>query len=68
MKSLPTGRNIVVSRVRVNTEDALAASLDLNGVGLSDPEDELYPLMMRVAGSGAGKAETAAMFRELADR
>jgi len=52
-----------------NKRVALASALvflDLNGIHLSDPEDELYPLMMRVASSTASKAEVAAAFRRLA--
>ena len=52
-----------------NKRVALASALvflDLNGIHPSDPEDELYPLMMRVASSTASKAEVAAAFRRLA--
>lgn len=51
-----------------NKRVALASALvflDLNGVQIRDPEDRLYPLMMRVASSRASKAEIAATFRGL---
>ena len=52
-----------------NKRVALAAALvflDLNGVEIRDPKNELYPLMMRVARGKAGKTEVAEVFKRLA--
>lgn len=51
-----------------NKRVALASALvflDLNGVTLSDPEDRLYPLMMKVAKGEAHKTDVARTFRDL---
>ncbi|MCK4515140.1 MAG: type II toxin-antitoxin system death-on-curing family toxin [Spirochaetaceae bacterium] len=42
--------------------------LDLNGVNISDPEERLYPMMMKVARGDAGKPLIAETFRNLADQ
>ncbi len=42
--------------------------LDLNGVVITDPDERLYDLMMRVAQSNAGKSELAASFQDLSSR
>ncbi len=50
---------------------ALASALvflDLNGVNISDPEERLYPMMMKVARGDAGKPLIAETFRNLADQ
>jgi death-on-curing protein len=51
-----------------NKRTALASALvflSLNGMGLEDPKEELYQLMMDVSGKGKGKLEIAAVFRRL---
>ena len=52
-----------------NKRVALASALvflDLNGVIISDSEDRLYPLMMKVAQSDAGKPAIAETLQDLA--
>ena len=49
---------------RVGLASALVF-LDLNGVCLIDPEDKLYPLMMKVAKGETDKAEIACTLRDL---
>ena len=54
-----------------NKRVALASALvflDLNGIRLEDPAGKLYMLMMGVARGEIGKAEIAAMFRELSEQ
>lgn len=54
-----------------NKRVALASALvflDLNGVNISDPEERLYPMMMKVARGDAGKPLIAETFRNLADQ
>ena len=51
-----------------NKRTALATALvflDLNGIELNDPKEELYGLMMEVSSKGKAKAEIAAAFRRL---
>jgi death-on-curing protein len=51
-----------------NKRTALASSfvfLQLNGMDLDDPNEELYELMMGVSGRGVGKPDIAATFRRL---
>ena len=48
-----------------NKRTALATALvflDLNGIALEDPKEELYELMMKVTGGRATKAEIAKKF------
>jgi len=49
---------------RVGLASALVF-LDLNGVNVTDPEEKLYPLMMKVAKGEASKAEIARTLRDL---
>ena len=54
-----------------NKRVALASALvflDLNGVSVSDPEDTLYRLMMKVAQGSAKKADITSTFRNLAQQ
>ena len=51
-----------------NKRTGLAAALvflALNGIGLEDPKEELYELMMEVSGKGKGKIEITATFKRL---
>ncbi len=51
-----------------NKRTALAAALvflELNGIELEDPKEELYELMMEVASGRASKAEVAKKFQRL---
>jgi death-on-curing protein len=51
-----------------NKRTALATALvflALNGIGLEDPKEELYKLMMDVSGKGKGKNDIAATFKRL---
>jgi death-on-curing protein len=51
-----------------NKRTALATAvvfLALNGIGLEDPKEELYELMMDVSGKGKGKSDIAATFKRL---
>jgi len=53
-----------------NKRVALASALvflHLNDVNISDPNDRLYPLMMKVARSETGKRVIAETLRDLAD-
>lgn len=52
-----------------NKRVALASALvflDLNGIGIEDPNGTLYPLMMGVARGEKSKTEITALLRELA--
>lgn len=51
-----------------NKRTALATALvflELNGVSVSDPQEELYPLMMRVAEGAGTKEEIAKILEKL---
>ena len=51
-----------------NKRTALASALvflSLNGIEFEDPKEDLYKMMMEVAGRGKGKAEIAVEFKRL---
>lgn len=51
-----------------NKRVGLAAALvflDLNGIEITDPNDKLYPAMMKIASGKGSKAEIAQLLRQL---